>query len=324
LRRRLLRSPATIGFAVVPVFVAVGLLPIVILGPSTFLVGACIGFVTTSIILTLAVRAALSYWQRRVEELRAEVESLVENVISDVLTQPGSPADSSDLERQVVSRVREQTDAKYEQRRYWQNARDLTSEEEIRRRLQLRAADDEKTRSSAEKVILQLLPPLPRTAKRLLNRLYFLLVVAYNRDLIAHDRVSAEQLGKWAVLLDRWPEAGKAIIKNPSLAQALEDVAGQEGKFARLCSGYTPQLASDLVPLRGFFQTDHKLASAACRLVYLDADVKAPAPSSIPAIEPPAVPPARDAVSAPAGAGAPDGQLSTKASITRKARAGLA
>ena len=84
---------------------------------------------------------------------------------------------------------------------------------------------DETTRISAEKVILELLPPLPRTAKRLLNRLYFLLVVAYNRNLIADHRVSAEQLGKWAALLDRWPEAGKAIIKNPQLAQALEDAA---------------------------------------------------------------------------------------------------
>jgi hypothetical protein len=32
-------------------------------------------------------------------------------------------------------------------------------------------------------VILDLLPPLPRTAKRLLNRQYFLLVVAWSRNL---------------------------------------------------------------------------------------------------------------------------------------------
>src|SRR5262249_12050524 len=223
--------------------------------------------------------------QRRIDDLRTEVGRLVESVISDVLSQPDSPTGSTELEAEVVRRVGEET-AKYERRREWRYAKDLASEEEVRRRLQLRAAADEKTRSAAEKVILELLPPLPRTAERLLNRLYLLLVVAYNRNLIAHHRVSAEQLGKWAALLDRWPEAGKAIIKNPQLAQELEAAEKRKDTFATLCSSHTPPLASDPAPLRRFFQTDHKLAAAAYHLLYLDAGVEPPPSSSTPATRP--------------------------------------
>lgn len=245
---------------------------------------------------------------------------MVENVISDVLAQPSSPTGSVELEAEVVRRVGEET-AKYERQRYWRYTRDLASAEEVRRRLQLRAVADEKTRRSAEKVILELLPPLPRTAKRLLNRLYFLLVVAYNRNLIAENGVSAEQLGKWAALLDRWPEAGKAIIKNPQLAQTLEDAAKRKNDFAVLCSAHTPPLASDPVPLRDFFRTDPKLAAAAYHLVYLSADMKHPPPShtqvigSAAGVELAAAAPADDAARASGEAALPDGWRGTKAPV---------
>jgi hypothetical protein len=193
----------------------------------------------------------------------------------------------------------------------------LVSAGRVHRRLQLHAAADEKTRGSAERAILALLPPVPRTAKRLLNRLYFLLVVAYNRNLITLGRVSAEQLGKWAVLLDRWPEAGRAIIKNPQLAQSLEDAAEQEEAFANLCSAYTPPLASDLESLRAFFQSDPRLAAAAYYLVYLDANVEFPAPSGAPVAGPAAgagpaaVAPADHAMPAPARVATPGGRRGT-------------
>jgi hypothetical protein len=222
---------------------------------------------------------------RRIENLRAEVGVSVENVISDVLSHPDAPADSEDLEDEVMSQLTPLTD-RFKQRRYWRDAEPLVSPEEVRRQLQLHAAADEKTRSSAEKAILALLPPVPRTAKRLLNRLYFLLVVAYNRNLLSLGRVSPEQLGKWAVLLDRWPEAGRVIIKNPQLVQSLEDAAEDQDVFASLCSAPTPPLASHPGPLRDFFQTDPQLGAVAYNLVYLDADVAPPAPSGTPATAP--------------------------------------
>ena len=227
----------------------------------------------------------VNYRRKRIGQLRTEVSRLVDNVISNELNQSESAIDRADLEAKVVTQIGVET-AKYQERRYWRHVQQLTSAQEVQRRMQLRAAADEKTRSSAEKVILELLPPLPRTAKRLLNRLYFLLVVAYNRNLVAHQRVSAEQLGKWAVLLDRWPEAGKAIIKNPDLVRTLEDAAKGEDEFATICSARTPPLAADPAPLRNFFQTDPELAAAAYYLVYLDADVQLSPASSTPAIRP--------------------------------------
>jgi hypothetical protein len=261
---------------------------------------------------------ALRRRRRRIEDLRREVGSLVENVISDVLTRPDAPIVSDDLEAEVMSQLAPLR-AGYQQRRYWQYAEALASPEQVRRQLQLHAAADEKTRSSAEKAILELLPQVPRTAKRLLNRLYFLLVVAYNRNLLTLGRVSAEQLGKWAVLLDRWPEAGRAITKNLQLAQSLEDAAGQKDEFASLCSAYTPPLASDPGPLRGFFQADPKLGAVACYLVYLDADVEIPSASDAPAIEPTAEAKAAAVASAddvaPAPEAVPNGRSATSAPI---------
>jgi hypothetical protein len=254
--------------------------------------------------------------RRRIEDLRREVGSLVENVISDVLAQPDAPTRSEDQEAEVMHQLAPLT-ARYEQRRYWQNVKATVSPDAIRVLLQSRAADDDETRSSAEKAILALLPPVPRTAKRLLNRLYFLLVVAYNRNLLTLGRVSPEQLGKWAVLLDRWPEAGRAIIKNPQLVQSLEDAAEDQDVFASLCSAPTPPLASHPGPLRDFFQTDPELGAVACNLVYLDAEVKPPAPSGTPAIaptdaEPAPVAQAGEVASAPAVA-TPNGRPSTNA-----------
>ena len=278
---RLLRSPGTMAFAVVPIIVALGLLLIFVPGYKGALQAALFGVAGAFIIGIPATVTVLGYRRRRIEQLRAEVGGLVDNVVSDVLTDPASPADSAGQVAMASARVRQEMADRYGPRSL-RHVWDLRSDQELFRRLQLRAAADEETRKSAEKVILDLLPALPRTAKRLLNRLYFLLVVAYNRNLIARGRVTAEQLGKWAVLLDRWPEAGKAIVKNPALAGKLEDAAGQEDRFQSLCAEYKPPLASDPGSLQKFFQTEHKLAAATLYLTYLDADVT-PRASAAPA-----------------------------------------
>jgi hypothetical protein len=277
---RLLRSPDTIAFAVVPILATLLLCLIFIPAYRDALLAAFLGTAGACIIGIPATFTVLGYRRRRIEQLRAEVNGLVDNVISDVLSDPAAPQRSDAQVAVVSARVAEETAAKYGSERTLRHARDLISDEELLRRLQLRAAVDETTRKSAEEVILDLLPALPRTAKRLLNRLYFLLVVAYNRNLITRNRVTAEQLGKWAVLLDRWPEAGKAIVRNPVLAGKLEDAAGREDRFRALCVKYKPPLATDLNSLRKFFQTENKLGAAALCLAYLDADATAHAPGA--------------------------------------------
>ncbi len=200
----------------------------------------------------------------------------MDRVISNVLADSTDASDSNQVEQEVLRRLSAAIEPEFTSRWYWRRVVGLASPEEVRRRLQLRAAADEEIRTRAEAVILELLPPLPRMAKRLLNRLYFLLVVAWNRNLIADDLVTPEQLGKWAVLLDQWPTAARAITKNPE-AGDLEDAASQGDAFTEICARYTPPLARDLTGLCQFFNTGPQVGPVAEHLVYLGADLRTPA-----------------------------------------------
>jgi hypothetical protein len=230
--------------------------------------------------LTGALASALSLRRQSVAALRREVGRLVANVISDVLGDPSVDPDSTETEQEVLRRLKEATEPRYTSRRNWSRAAGLISPEEVHRLLQLQATRNEEIRTRAESVILELLPPLPRTAKRLLNRLYFLLVVAWSRNLIGV--VTPEQLGKWAVLLDQWPTAARAIIRNPRLARELEKLAsepadepGDGDSFTRKCADCVPPLARDVAGLRRFFRTKPRIGKVAGHLVYLSADPRA-------------------------------------------------
>jgi hypothetical protein len=295
------------ALAVVPVLVAVIASFQVLSGVMVLIVLGGLGILVCDF---LAFRAWLAHRERQINNLRGEVSRLVKDVILDVRMQPDGSTANADLEAEVVRRLGAQT-ASYERRRYWERASGLVSPEEVRRRLQLEATTDEKALSSATQVILELLPPIPRTVKRLFNRLYFLLVVAYSRDLIERGGVTVEQLAKWAVLFDRWPQAGKAINENPQLVQALEEKASNEDEFAKLCSAYAPPLASDLDSFRDFFLSEHKLAPAAYYLVYLDGDVKPPEATDTPESRPAA----DDTAPEPAEVALPDGLDGRKASV---------
>jgi hypothetical protein len=235
--------------------------------------GVAVSWLVAGAAFTAPVRW-LSYRRRRISAFRDEVGQLRDNVISDAFDADRYATSSTDLEDEVTRKISAAT-AEYQAREYWQYAQELVSAEEIHRRLQVRAAADDETLNHAVKAIEGLLPALPRTAKRLLNRLSFLLVVAYNRDLMKLDVVTAERLGKWALLQDQWPDVAKAIIKNPQLAETLENAAENQDEFAKACTDCVPPLVSDQALLREFFGSDHKLAPAVYHLVYLDANVKA-------------------------------------------------
>ena len=211
--------------------------------------------------------------RRRVRAFRVVVGRLVDSIISSVLADSRAVPDPAEVERKVLLRLKAVTDPEFTSQRYWHQAANLTSPDEVHRRLQLQAVADEEIRTRAEAVILNLLPPLPRMAKRLLNRLYFLLVVAWSRKLIADNRVTPEQLGKWAVLLDQWPTAARAIIRSPGLARELEDAASQKDAFTKKCECHTPPLARDVEGLRRFFNTDPHIGAVTEFLVYLRADL---------------------------------------------------
>ena len=215
--------------------------------------------------------------------LRRDAGRLIDGAISDVLAGSEAARDSAEVEQEVLRRLMAAVESRYtmsmSQQQIARMTTWMTPPEEVRRRLQLRATADAEIRTRAEAAILELLPPLPRMAKRLLNRLSFLLVVAWNRNLIG-DLVTPEQLGKWAVLLDQWPTAARAITRNPALAWELEKLAAEpEDAFAVKCTACTPPLARDVPGLRKFFSTDPPIGEVAEHLVYLGANVRPPAPA---------------------------------------------
>jgi hypothetical protein len=74
------------------------------------------------------------------------------------------------------------------------------------------------------------LPNLPRSVKRVANRHYLLASVAVCRESVGQDSpVTAAQLAKWAVLMERWPLVAAAIIQRPALAGELERAARVAG-----------------------------------------------------------------------------------------------
>jgi hypothetical protein len=230
-----------------------------------------------------AAERELNRARRRVQLLRADVGRLVDRVISEVLKDLNSTADSAKAEREIRRRLAAETQAEYVSRRHWPQASSLISPEEVHRRLRLRlqATVHEEIRSEA---VMDLLPS-PRTAKRLVNRLHFLIVVAWSRNLIG-DVVSPEQLGKWAVLQDQWPTAVRAITSDPQLAGELEGAAVQLETFTEMCIGFTPPLARDIEGLRNVLRSGQPIGEVAEDLVYLGANRRPRSPGGRPASTP--------------------------------------
>jgi hypothetical protein len=105
-------------------------------------------------------------------------------------------------------------------------------------------------------------------------------IVAWSRNLIG-ELVTPEQLGKWAVLLDQWPTAARAITRSPALAWELEKLAAEpEEAFTGRCTACTPPLARDVAGLRKFLSTEPPIGEVAEHLVYLGANVRPPAPAA--------------------------------------------
>jgi hypothetical protein len=216
--------------------------------------------------------------QQRMRDIRTWVERTAGEVIPKVLKGPRVTSGSADAEQEVHRQLNEKVASTYASWRDRRRAKSLISPKEVQRRLRLhlQAEADEEIRSQAEKVILELQTPLPRVAKRLLNRLSFLVVVAQSRNMIGDGLVTPQQLGKWVVLQDQWPRAMRAITKDPQLVGKLEDVADQRDAFTTKCMGFTPPLAPDIEKLRKVFSAEPQIRKVAEHLVYLGANLKPP------------------------------------------------
>ena len=68
-----------------------------------------------------------------------------------------------------------------------------------------------------------LIRPLPRDVKRLLNRIRFLLWIANDRNLLSPDGpLLSSEIGKWALIAERWPDLALAVSADPNVLGRLE------------------------------------------------------------------------------------------------------
>lgn len=83
--------------------------------------------------------------------------------------------------------------------------------------------DDSVAREEAEQEAVRWLPPVPRHAKRLANRLLVTLAIAFERQLLGGaSPVTARHLGKWVAFAERWPRLARQVSEDPGLLCRLE------------------------------------------------------------------------------------------------------
>jgi hypothetical protein len=152
------------------------------------------------------------------------------------------------------------------------------AEQRLRRSL----VDDSELKRQATAKILGYLPPQPRSAKRMLNHLRVLLVVAYEREMLGGSPpLTAEHLGKWVVLTERWPDLARLLKLQPDWLRDLENKSFEADES--LANAGIGELASP--ELERFLGEEPALGGVLERLVHLR-----PAQSRNQAARPPPVP----------------------------------
>jgi hypothetical protein len=139
--------------------------------------------------------------------------------------------------------------------------------------LQRILSEESKLRREAEAEIRELLSSfytVPRGAKRIINQVRLLLRIAIeNRMLGDSSLLQARHIGKWTVLLERWPELSPALIHDPSLMTRLESVKDIGQLSAVLDSIGAGQITSK--ELLAFLMTPTKLSEVSETLIYFRA-----------------------------------------------------
>jgi hypothetical protein len=136
----------------------------------------------------------------------------------------------------------------------------------VEQRKQILLIDDDYFREELRTLIVDYLQPLPRNAKRLLNRFRINLLIAHSRGLLTSEpKVSAQQIGKWLVLMERWPQLGRALSTVRQKMKVLEeqsDIPPEKPKIAEPAAqpASPPSSAPQAAPPDPFMQTVKLLA----------------------------------------------------------------
>jgi len=148
----------------------------------------------------------------------------------------------------------------------------------VQQRKQELLIDDDYFRDEISSLIVNYLQPLPRNAKRLLNRFRVTLLIANNRGLLTTEpRVSTQQIGKWLVLMERWPQLGRSLSVSPEKLRLLEELSSQQpsktvtvslaDSFMESIKLLAPSYAGD-EDLRKFLASQPMLATIVNRLTH--------------------------------------------------------
>ncbi|HEY1937525.1 MAG TPA: hypothetical protein VGJ33_06300 [Candidatus Angelobacter sp.] len=151
----------------------------------------------------------------------------------------------------------------------------------VEQRKQQLLIDDEYFREELSSLIVDYLQPLPRNTKRLLNRFRVNLLIAHSRGLlISEPKVTAQQIGKWLVLMERWPQLGRSLSAAPEKMKVLEEQAvhpaptksspPQPDPFMESITALAPPYLGD-EDLRKFIHSQPGVAVVVPRLVHYGA-----------------------------------------------------
>ena len=136
-----------------------------------------------------------------------------------------------------------------------------------RQRLERNFVDDSELKAEATAPVLAYLPALPRSAKRMLNHLRVLLVIAYEREIFGGEpALTAGHFGKWVVLNERWPELARHLKTHPASLGQLEPKS-LDGLRAALAEAGIVEPGVD--ELHSFLGKEPHLGEVLVRLVYL-------------------------------------------------------
>ncbi|MBI3404884.1 MAG: hypothetical protein HY046_05455 [Acidobacteria bacterium] len=118
------------------------------------------------------------------------------------------------------------------------------NEDLIREQIDLYLVDDSTIRQEAESEVLKYIQPLPRNAKRMLNRLRFLLHLAAEKKLfVSPSDLSPKHLGKWAAIRECWPELARELVEDPRRLAGIESAAANTtvvGDFQKVFEKIVP------------------------------------------------------------------------------------
>jgi hypothetical protein len=140
----------------------------------------------------------------------------------------------------------------------------------LRQRVRYYLVETSALRRDALAEIKERLPALPRSAKRIYNHLHLVLSIAVGRAALGGSpKLEPRHLGKWVVLIDRWPELHPILSSTPEVMSKLETSADVE-ELEQIIGSIRPNLTvSDSEELHELVVSDPKLSIVLDRLIYL-------------------------------------------------------